>query len=170
MAYAAIGKFTELRAKRGAYERKTFEDIAERRIDDIRESALSEFQGISKGRVMGVSAGFLCQLCKREATIWAAVPEEPKPREACCKECLAAIDIVLDEWGGEALMAHNLTAMERQAVKEARDQFFAELKTQGIADRFTDCSADQMDSVIKAIWEGLQKSMRRQAGNGDIPF
>ena len=62
------------------------------------------------------------------------------------------------------------TAMEKQAIKDAR-RFFAEALTElGLMDPFHDRSAAEIDRLIEACVDGFQASMQRQAMNDDVPF
>lgn len=122
------------------------------------------------GRVVGRTAGFCCRLCNREATRFAMNPGDTRSRDACCDECLQGIDNVLDKMGGEAMEQENLTQMERAAVVEARKALFKSLQAQGLAERFNDATAAQMDAVIIGVWEGVRASMQKQSNTGEIPF
>lgn len=70
------------------------------------------------------------------------------------------------------------TAMEKQAIKDAR-RFFAEaLGELKLMDAFEGCTSAQIDRLIEACVEGFQASMQRQAPdknandelNDPIPF
>lgn len=122
------------------------------------------------GRVVGMTAGWACRLCHREATRFAVEPGDTRSRDACCDECLQGIDNILNKMGGEAMEQENLTQMERAAIKEARQALFSSLQAQGLADRFNDATAAQMDAVILGVWEGVRASMQRQSNTGEIPF
>ena len=63
-----------------------------------------------------------------------------------------------------------LTHMEREAVKAARQSLYDALVKIGIADAFDDCTAEQIDSVIEAVWNGLRASMQLQSAKGGMPI
>ena len=151
-------------------ERQPWETIAtaDDAQDGYRYRAQSDTDG--DGRVRGVTAGYVCLLCGSEAKQFTHVPGESRTRDACCDECRAGLDRIIDQFGGEAMAGQHLTDMERKAVFEARGDLFKALQTAGIADRFNGCTAEQMDSVIRAVWEGVRLSMQRQSNSGEIPF
>ena len=66
------------------------------------------------------------------------------------------------------------TAMEKQALREARRNFAEALKELGLLDAFKNCSSAQIDQVIEACVDGFQESMRRQAAastpDDPLPF
>jgi len=62
-----------------------------------------------------------------------------------------------------------LTFMEREAVKAARQSLYDALVKIGVADAFNDCTAEQIDGVIEAVWNGLRASMHQQSAKGEIP-
>lgn len=116
-----------------------------------------------------VAAAWLCQLCGREARVFDTAPGR-SPRRTCWYECNAALAVVLDEWGGQELMQHNLTQMEVVAVRSARQSLYEALVRIGRAEAFNDASAADMDSVIEAVWNGVRASMQEQTARGDVPF
>ena len=63
-----------------------------------------------------------------------------------------------------------LTYMEKEAISEARRPLYEALIELGIADAFNDCTAEQIDSVIEAVWNGLRASMHLQSAKGDMPI
>ena len=63
-----------------------------------------------------------------------------------------------------------LTHMEREAVRAARQSLYDALVKIGIADAFDDCTAEQIDSVIEAVWNGLRASMQLQSAKGGMPI
>ena len=60
--------------------------------------------------------------------------------------------------------------MEREAVKAARQSLYDALVKIGVEAAFNDCTAEQIDSVISAVWDGLRASMHRQSAKGDVPI
>jgi hypothetical protein len=62
-----------------------------------------------------------------------------------------------------------LTFMEREAVKAARQSLYDALLKIGVADAFNDCTAEEIDSLIEAVWNGLRASMHQQSVRGEIP-
>ena len=63
-----------------------------------------------------------------------------------------------------------LTHMEREAVKAARQSLYNALVKIGVADAFDHCTAEQIDGVIEAVWNGLRASMHLQSARGDMPI
>ena len=61
-----------------------------------------------------------------------------------------------------------LTHMEREAVKAARQSLYDALVKIGVAGAFDHCTAEQIDSVIEAVWNGLRASMHLQSAKGDM--
>jgi hypothetical protein len=59
--------------------------------------------------------------------------------------------------------------MEKEAIKDARQALYDALLKIGIADAFNDCSAEQIDAVIEAVWNALRASMHLQSARGEIP-
>jgi hypothetical protein len=62
-----------------------------------------------------------------------------------------------------------LTHMEREAIVAARQALYDALVKIGVAEAFNDCSAEQIDSVIEAVWSGLRASMQQQSARGEVP-
>jgi Family of unknown function (DUF6511) len=62
------------------------------------------------------------------------------------------------------------TAMEQQAIKDARRPFAEGLTELGLMEHFFDLSAEQIERLIEAAVDGFQQSMQRQALNDDLPF
>ena len=62
-----------------------------------------------------------------------------------------------------------LTYMECEAVKAARQSLYDALVRIGVEAAFNDCTAEQIDSVIEAVWNGLRESMQLQSARGEIP-
>ena len=63
-----------------------------------------------------------------------------------------------------------LTAMEREAIKFARRNLYEALVKIGRAEAFNDASADEMDGVIEAVWNGCRESMQQQTAAGEVPW
>jgi hypothetical protein len=108
-------------------------------------------------------------ICKRQATIFASAPGDSDTRLACCDECLTALDVVLDDWGGKEAMDVNLTAMERKAIQDSRVPVCQAMMAKGIIvpDTLTEA---QFDEVLEAAWNALRASMQMQTAKGEIPF
>ena len=62
-----------------------------------------------------------------------------------------------------------LTHMEKEAIKTARQSLYDALVKVGIESAFDNCTAEQIDSIIEAVWNGLRASMHQQSARGDIP-
>ena len=120
----------------------------------------------------------VCSVCQREASHdrhqYAA---DVFP--CCSPECVAVVAGTVSRatktlHGSEFLKEidtlESLTFMEREAIKAAREQLYDALVEIGIADAFNDCTADQIDLVIEAVWAGLRASMHLQSAKGDTPF
>ena len=115
----------------------------------------------------------VCVVCghqAKERSCWASLVFP-----CCSAQC---VDVVADyitsavqtfiTWEIEKLSG--LTHMERSAVKAARQSLYDALIEIGIADAFNDCTAEQIDSVIEAVWNGLRASMHLQSAKGDMPI
>ena len=63
-----------------------------------------------------------------------------------------------------------LTAMERQAIRDARYAFAATLEQTGLMPHFENLPAATIDALITAAVEGFRGSMQRQTATGDVPF
>jgi hypothetical protein len=63
-----------------------------------------------------------------------------------------------------------LTYMEREAIRAARRALYDALVGIGVADALDNCTAEQIDSVIEAVWNGLRASMQQQSARGEIPI
>lgn len=64
----------------------------------------------------------------------------------------------------------DLTDMERQAIKDARQGFAEALTELGLMAPFHDRTVEEIDRLIEAAIDGFQSSMQRQSLNGDMPF
>ena len=62
-----------------------------------------------------------------------------------------------------------LTFMECEAIKAARQPLYDALVKIGVADAFDDCTAEQIDGLIEAVWSGLRASMHQQSAKGQVP-
>lgn len=63
-----------------------------------------------------------------------------------------------------------MTDMEKEAIFQARRPFYEALVKVGAQGAFEKLSADQIDSIIEAVWDGLRASMAQQSAAGNIPF
>lgn len=119
-----------------------------------------------------ITDGFACMMCGHEATLFVGDPRWSKNHYYCGQACCDALEHLLIKFGREFnfMALADLTEMERVAIRDARKEFATALHSVGLLDRFRDCSADQMDAVIEAIWNGLRASMQRQSLNDEIPF
>lgn len=63
-----------------------------------------------------------------------------------------------------------LTHMEQEAIRAARQSLYDALVKIGIADAFNNCTADEIDGVIEAVWNGLRASMHLQSAKGEVPW
>jgi hypothetical protein len=79
----------------------------------------------------------------------------------------SAMESFLDEEIGRLAA---LTYMEKEAIVAARRSLYDALIEIGIADAFNDCTAEQIDAVIEAVWNGLRASMQQQSARGEVPF
>jgi len=62
-----------------------------------------------------------------------------------------------------------LTQMEKDAIKEARLPLYNSLVAAGVAESFNNLSAEQIDVIIRACWDGCRASMHRQSALGELP-
>lgn len=63
-----------------------------------------------------------------------------------------------------------LTDMERVAIRSARQQLYEALVRIGRVEPFDNATADEIDSVIEAVWNGVRASMQEQSAKGAVPF
>jgi hypothetical protein len=110
-----------------------------------------------------------CPVCGREARVFDSAPDRPT-RRTCSYPCNDALTVVLDERGGQDRMTEKLTDMEREAIKAARVSLYEALVKIGRAEAFNDASAEEMDSVIDAVWRGCRDSMQSLIGEDGVPF
>ena len=106
----------------------------------------------------------LCPLCGRAARIFDHEPGR-EPRRACSEECHKAINM----WG-DGLLTAALSDMERAAISETRRPLYDALIKIGCDKAFENCTAEQIDAVIAAVWDGCRASMARQSASGAVPF
>lgn len=62
------------------------------------------------------------------------------------------------------------TQMEQNAIMDARRKLYDALVDLGVSHAFENCSAEQIDYLIEAVWNGLRTSMQRQSARVEIPF
>jgi hypothetical protein len=60
--------------------------------------------------------------------------------------------------------------MEKTAIRAARQSLYDALVKIGVESAFNDCSGEQIDSVIEAVWNGLRASMHQLSARGEIPI
>lgn len=105
----------------------------------------------------------LCALCGREARGFGychrlAFDRYPFYR-FCSMRCLDAAAALAQRMHGMI----DKTALEKQAIKDAR-RYFAEALTElGLMAPFYDRKAEEIDRLIEACIDGFQESMQRQA-------
>lgn len=63
-----------------------------------------------------------------------------------------------------------LTAMEQQAIRDARKQAVAALQQMGLLETFYGWTEEQFDYFIFNVWQGIRTSMLHQSNAGEIPF
>ncbi len=63
-----------------------------------------------------------------------------------------------------------LTHMEQEAIRSTRQALYDALVKIGVASAFDNCTADQIDFVIEAVWNGLRASMHLQSAKGEVPY
>lgn len=117
----------------------------------------------------------LCVLCGRQAGGMFYEPRTEKGRarriyRACGINCLLGIEKLVQARKGGWLTMAALTQMEKTAIKEAKRSLYNSLLKLGKAQHFEDCSPEQMDELIEAVWNGLRASMSQQSMVGDVPF
>jgi hypothetical protein len=121
------------------------------------------------------SARRLCALCSREARGFGYIHrlhigDVPLYR-FCSMACCEAGGALVERGGGVI----DKTAMEVQAIKDARRPFAEVLQELGLLAPFHDRSAAEIDRIIEACIDGFQASMQRQAAeraplDDPIPF
>jgi hypothetical protein len=77
---------------------------------------------------------------------------------------------VADKYPEREQMTEKLTDMEREAIKAARRSLYEALVKIGRADAFNDATAEEMDGVIRAVWDGCRASMNLQTAKGEVPW
>lgn len=82
-------------------------------------------------------------------------------------ECQDAIHTIITRGNGNM---PDLSEMEHNAIVSARRNLYDALVDIGVSSAFENCSAEQIDYLIEAVWYGLQTSMRQQSARGEIPF
>jgi hypothetical protein len=112
-------------------------------------------------------------VCTRSATEpfqWATLVYpvcSPDCARVVAKLIRSSIEAFVDEEIGQLA---GLTHMEKEAIVAARQSLYNALLMIGVADAFNDCTAEQIDSVIEAVWNGLRASMHLQSARGEIPI
>lgn len=96
--------------------------------------------------------------------------QQPFPQYACCSiGCQeAALKIIVAMRGN--MPAGTITAMEKTALKDARQNFADALVAIGALEAFGNQTAENVDYLIYAVWQGLRASMQRQSTAGEIPW
>jgi uncharacterized protein DUF6511 len=115
----------------------------------------------------------VCVVCGRqgnEPCQWASLVWPTCGAE--CKATLAgaiasAVNGFLKTEIGELAL---LTFMETEAIKDARQSLYDALVKIGVEHAFDDCTAEEIDSVIKAVWDRLRASMHQQSARGEMPI
>jgi hypothetical protein len=114
----------------------------------------------------------LCVLCGRQAggLYYQEWSNRKIVYRACGINCLLGIEKLVQARKGGWLTMAALTHMEKIAIKEAKRSLYNSLVGLGKAQYFEDCTAEQIDKLVEAIWNGLRASMSQQSMNGDVPF
>jgi Family of unknown function (DUF6511) len=111
-----------------------------------------------------------CTICGREAQGFGYVHQlrhdlYPTYR-FCSMRCLHAGAAIAARQDGMI----DKTAMEQQAIRDARRPVAEALTELGLMEHFFDLSAEQIDQLIEAAVDGFQQSMQCQALNDDVPW
>jgi hypothetical protein len=123
----------------------------------------------SRGFIVQFSPGVHLKKAKSVAEI--ALKKQPFPQYSCCSMgCQEATLKLVIAMRGNMVAGNTITAMEKTAIKEARQSLFDALTAIGSAEAFSNQTADNMDYLIYAVWCGLRASMQRQSSEGEIPF
>jgi hypothetical protein len=123
----------------------------------------------ARGFVVQFNPGVHLRKAKSVAEI--ALKQQPFPQYACCSMgCQEATLKLVIAMRGNMVAGNTITAMEKTAIKEARQSLFDALTAIGSAEAFNNQTAENMDYLIYAVWSGLRASMQRQSAAGDIPF
>lgn len=64
----------------------------------------------------------------------------------------------------------DVSEMEHNAIASTRRNLYDALVDLGVSHAFENCSTEQIDYLIEAVWNGLQASMRQQSAKGGVPF
>src|SRR6516162_164283 len=114
----------------------------------------------------------VCAVCGRQATEpfqWASIVF-PCCSADCARTVAKLIRCAIESFVTEEIgYLAGLTFMECEAIKAARQSLYDALLKIGVADAFNDCTAEEIDSLIEAVWNGLRASMQQQSAKGEIP-
>jgi hypothetical protein len=112
----------------------------------------------------------VCAVCSREARGF-YYTHELRPNRyptfaLCSRRC---------QHTGAAIAKRNhglidKTAMEKRALKDARQPFAEVLTELNMMPAFRDRTPEEIDRILEACVEGFAESMKRQALSDDIPF
>lgn len=122
----------------------------------------------ARGFVVQFNPGVHLKKAKSVAEI--RLKQDPFPQYACCSmNCQeGALRLVTALRG--IMAAGTITAMEKTAIKDAKQSLFDALSAIGAVEAFNNQSPENMEYVIYSIWCGLRASMQRQSATGEIPF
>jgi hypothetical protein len=129
----------------------------------------------------------VCDLCGREGHgrgVKYGGASECLRYQACSDQCaFGLLDLAIKGLGGVLMVDY--TAMEKQAVVDSREPLWDALVAVGevgisvpddlplavsVSTVFAQLSAEQIDSIIMAVWDALRASMQKQSARSDIPF
>jgi hypothetical protein len=114
----------------------------------------------------------VCVVCSRRATEpfqWASLVY-PTCSADCARVIAKLIRSAMESFINEEIgYLAGLTHMEREAIVAARQPLYDALVEIGVADAFDHCSAEQIDHLIEAVWNGLRASMHLQSARGEVP-
>jgi hypothetical protein len=99
----------------------------------------------------------VCVVCGRQATEPAQWASLVWP--CCGTDCIAALTNVIKNRLDRFLKREigelaALTFMEREAIRDARRSLYDALVRIGVEAAFNDCSSEEIDFVIEAVWDG----------------